>query len=54
MVQLVFTNLHHFCENIFQEHFQEHTGFLEILKQVFKTHHSEFSLPTYFPLTIYY
>ena len=40
-------------KHFFQEHFQEDRGFLEILKQVFRTHFPEF-LPTYFPLTINY
>ena len=38
----------------FQEHFKEDGGFLEILKQVFRVHFPEFSLPTYFLLTINY
>ena len=35
-------------KTFFQEHFQEHGDFLEILKQVFRKHFSEFSLPTYY------
>ena len=46
--------MHHFCNKIFQEHFQENEGFLETLKQVFRIPFPEFSLPTYFPLTINY
>ena len=38
----------------FREHFQEHGGFLEILKQVLRVHFPEFYLPTYFPLIINY
>ena len=38
----------------FQEYFQEHGGFLETLKQVFRIYFSEFSFPTYLPLTINY
>ena len=54
IIQLVLGNLHHFYENIFQEHFQEHGGFLEVLKQVFRVHFPDFSFLTYFPLiTIY-
>ena len=49
-----FRSFHHFYENIFQEHFKEHGGFLEILKQVFRVHFPEFSLPTYFLSTINY
>ena len=42
-------------KTFFQEHFQEHGGFLkQVLKQVFKVHFPEFSLPTYFPLAINY
>ena len=41
-------------KTFFQEHFQEHGGFLEVLEQVFRVHFSEFSLPSYFPLTINY
>ena len=37
-----------------QEHFQEHGGFLETLKQVLRVHFLEFSLLSYFPLTINY
>ena len=39
---------------VFQEHFQEHGGFLKILKQVFRVHFPEFSLLTYFLLTMNY
>ena len=41
-------------KTFFQEHFQEHGGFLEILKQVFRPHFAEFPLFTYFLLTINY
>ena len=40
-------------KTFFQEHFQEDRAFLEILKQVFRTHFSEF-LPSHFPLIINY
>ena len=36
-------------KTLFQEHFQENEGFLEILKPVFRIRFPEFSLPTYFP-----
>ena len=39
-------------KTFFQEHFHEHGGFLEMLKQVFRVHFPEFSLLSYFPLTI--
>ena len=39
---------------VFQEHFQENKGFLEILKQIFTIHFPEFPLPTYFLLRVYY
>ena len=42
MIQLVLGNLHHFCKNIFSDHFQESEDFLEILKQVFRIHFPEF------------
>ena len=41
-------------KTFFQEHFQENEGFLEILKQLFIINFPEFSLPTYFLLTINY
>ena len=41
-------------KKIYQKHFQEDGGFLEILKEVFSIHFPEFSLLTNFPLTIHY
>ena len=41
-------------KTFFQKQFQEHGGFLEILKQIFRVHFPEFSILTYFPLTINY
>ena len=41
-------------KTFFQEQFQEHGYFLEILKQVYRIHFHEFSLPTYFPSTLNY
>ena len=41
-------------KTFFQKDFQEHGGFLKILKQVFRVHFPAFSLLTYFPLTINY
>ena len=58
MIQLVLRSLHHFGKNVFQERVQENEGFLEVLKQVFRIHFPEISLPTYFPfpftINIYY
>ena len=48
MIQLILGSLHHFMKTFFQEHSQEHGGFLEILKQLFWVNFPEFSLPTYF------
>ena len=41
-------------KTFFQEQFQEHGDFLEIFKQVYRTHFPEFYLPTYFLSTLNY
>ena len=41
-------------KTFFQDYFQGHRGFMEILKEVFRVHFREFSLLTCFPLTISY
>ena len=53
MLRLVLGSLQT-LKTFFQEHFQENGVFLEFLKQVFRIYFPEFSLPTYFPLTINY
>ena len=41
-------------KHFFQDYFQGHRGFMEILKEVFRVYFPEFSLLSCFPLTISY